>query len=67
MLLDWLPYGDWAPLMKAIATFGPTGFEQADSLRSAAAQTGMDALACDIDNARGWICGETISQVRNAP
>lgn len=64
MLLDWLPYEDWRPVMKAIANFGPTGSARADELRAAAAQLGMERLACDIDNARGWICGETISDER---
>jgi hypothetical protein len=63
-LLAWLPYEDWTPVMKAIATFGPTSHERASDLRTAAEEAGMPQLACDIDNARGWICGETIEDDR---
>jgi hypothetical protein len=59
-LLVWLPYEDWKPVFKAISVFGPRGYAQADQLRAAAQEAGMDALACDIDNARGWLCGETV-------
>jgi hypothetical protein len=61
LLLDWLPDEDWRPVMKAISLFGPTEFSRADELRGAAAEKGRDALACEVDHARGWICGETIA------
>jgi hypothetical protein len=62
LLLDWLPYEDWRPVMKAISLFGPSGFSLADDLRATAKAKGMEDLACDIDHARGWICGETIER-----
>jgi hypothetical protein len=62
LLLDWLPYEDWRPVMKAISLFGPSGFSRADDLRGNAKEKGMEELACDIDHARGWNCGETIER-----
>lgn len=61
-LLNWLPDEDWRPVMKAIAMLGPTSFEAVSDLRQAAADQGMPGLACDIDNARGWMCGETMTE-----
>lgn len=57
-LLDWLPNEDWAPVLKALPE------RHLDSLRAAAAAKGKTKLACDIDNARGWICGEALSAER---
>lgn len=53
-LLPWLPREDWKPVLKALAQRGtsPTTIQ-------VLTKKGFTRLACDIDNARGLICGET--------
>lgn len=53
-LLPWLPREDWKPVLKALAQRG-TSPATLESLT----KKGFTRLACDIDNARGLICGET--------
>ncbi|MES3024639.1 MAG: hypothetical protein V4857_23970 [Pseudomonadota bacterium] len=61
-LLGWLPYEDWRPITKVVSR-GNSGYF-ADVLRAAAQGKGMEQLACDLDNARELLCGETISAGR---
>lgn len=61
-LLAWLPYEDWRPVVEAAAR--RHGGILLDTLREGASAKGLGRLACDVDNARGWLCGETISAER---
>lgn len=56
----WLPYEDRAPVLKAHARDSV----KLGGLRTGAAAKGMTRLASGIDNARGWICGESMSAER---
>ena len=56
-LIDWLPREDWWPVLEA-ARGNSYLFER---LRKVAKNQGKHLLACDFDNARGRICGESIS------
>ncbi len=56
-LIDWLPREDWWPVLEA-ARGNSYLFEH---LQKIAKNQGKHQLACDFDNARGRICGESIS------
>lgn len=61
VLLDQLTLDDWSRLLKQLGTpvwIHPMGRYFLD--RTAAAERGHTTLACMIDHANGWICGETI-------
>lgn len=61
ILLDQLTLDDWSRLLKQLGTplwMQPMGRYFLD--RTAAAERGHTTLACMIDHANGWICGETI-------
>jgi hypothetical protein len=61
VLLDQLTLDDWSRLLKQLGTpvwMQPMGRYFLD--RTAAAERGHTTLACMIDHANGWICGETI-------
>jgi hypothetical protein len=53
-LLTWLPREDWKPVLKALTNRGAS-----QALIESLTKKGLTRLACDIDNARGLICGET--------
>ncbi len=60
-LLDWLTLDDWSRLLRQLGSplwMQPMGTFYLD--RNIAAERGHTALACMIDNANGWMCGETI-------
>jgi len=59
-LVGWLPYQDWRPVVQAAAAIDGHG-HYLEGLTAAARENGQERLACDIDNARGFLCGETIS------
>ncbi len=59
-LVDWLPYQDWRPVVQAAAAIDGHG-HYLEGLTAAAREKGLEQLACDIDNARGFLCGETIN------
>lgn len=58
-LLPWLPYQDWRPVIEAAAAIDGHG-HYLEALTEAARNAGQERIACDIDNARGFLCGETI-------
>ncbi len=56
-LVPWLKRRDWQPILKRIEQPAPA----LDSLREAAAASGLAELGCDIDLAQGLVCGEEVS------
>lgn len=56
-LLEWLPREDWQPLWKVVSA-SLSRFSGLENLRESAANKGLNALACDIDHARGLMCAE---------
>lgn len=59
-LADWLPREDWAPVLGVVGSH-PETYYGLDHLRANVVQQKREALACDIDRARGLMCGETWS------
>lgn len=60
-LVPWLPEEDWRPILNIAAKYGSTKDYGLGHIRDDVVKRGMKKLACDIDNARGLICGETWS------
>ena len=58
-LIDWLPLQDWRPVLEILAEDRRGGFDRS-SLPRQAEEKGFKRLACAIDNAQGFLCGETI-------
>ena len=63
-LIDWLPLQDWRPVLQVVGEDRSGGFNRRSSLRHQAAEKGFKELACAIDNAQGFLCGETIDASR---
>jgi hypothetical protein len=62
-LIDWLPLQDWRPVLEILGEDRRGGFDRG-SLRREAEDKGRKNLACAIDNAQGFLCGETIDASR---
>lgn len=62
-LIDWLPLQDWRPVLEILGENRRGGFDRS-SLRRQAEEKGFKQLACAIDNAQGFLCGETIDASR---
>ena len=61
--VEWLPRDDWAPLLR-VAGARADYSSQLESAQHAAKIKGLFGLACDIDHARGLICGEWLDSGR---
>lgn len=55
-LAGWLPAPDWVPLIK-LANENPND-GALRSMREVAGERGLQRVGCDMDNARGLVCGE---------
>ncbi len=62
-LIGWLPLPDWRPVLEILGEDRRGGFDRS-SLRRQAQEKGLKNLACAIDNAQGFLCGETIDASR---
>ena len=62
-LIDWMPLRDWRPVLEILGEDLRGGFDRS-SLRRTAEEKGFKDLACAIDNAQGFLCGETIDASR---
>lgn len=62
-LIDWMPLRDWRPVLEILGEDLSGGFDRS-SLRRKAEEKGFKDLACAIDNAQGFLCGETIDASR---
>lgn len=60
-LAMWLPEEDWQPILNIVAKYGSYRDYGLGYIRDNVMDRGMEKLACAIDNARGFICGETWS------
>lgn len=60
-LAMWLPEEDWQPILNIVAKYGSYQDYGLGYIRDNVVDRGMEKLACAIDNARGFICGETWS------
>lgn len=62
-LIEWLPLQDWRPVLDILGEDRRGGSDRF-SPREEAEKKGRQDLACAIDNAQGFLCGETIDVSR---